>query len=122
MDLWERSQHAGLVGDSEAEGAAREGRTASGGKEEDDAVAWIYQDRVLSGKIRQAVLQAIKMEGGGCLLPDDQCTKTRRPVAEVLQEKHPDMCAPPWITPRVQPSMITRKYPKRYPSTSQRMT
>ena len=38
MDLWERVQHAGLVGDAEAEGSAQEGRAASGGEEEDDAV------------------------------------------------------------------------------------
>ena len=31
---------------------------------------------------------------GGCLLPDDQCTKTGRPVAEVFQEKHLDMRVP----------------------------
>ena len=38
MDLWERGQHAGLVGDTEAEGAAREGMAAFSGKEEDDAL------------------------------------------------------------------------------------
>ena len=35
MDLWERDIHVGLVGDAEAEGAAREGTAASGGEEED---------------------------------------------------------------------------------------
>ena len=35
MDLWERGLHAGLVGDAEAEGAAREGIATSGGEEED---------------------------------------------------------------------------------------
>ena len=39
MDLWERGQHTALVGDAKAEGAAQEGRAASGGKEEDNAVA-----------------------------------------------------------------------------------
>ena len=34
MDLWERGIYAGLVGNTEAEGAAREGRSACGGKEE----------------------------------------------------------------------------------------
>ena len=33
-------------------------------------------------------------DGGRCLLPDDQCTKTERPVAEVLWENHPDMRVP----------------------------
>ena len=39
MDLWDRGIHAVLVGDAEAEGSAREGRAASGGEEEDEAVA-----------------------------------------------------------------------------------
>ena len=39
MDLWERGLTAGLLTDSEAEGAAREFRAAIGGEEEDEAVA-----------------------------------------------------------------------------------
>ena len=54
---------------------------------------------MLSGKLRQAVRQATDREGGGCLLPDDQCTKTGRPVAEVLREKHQDMRVPPVENP-----------------------
>ena len=45
-------------GDAEAEGAAQEGRAASGGKEEDTAVARSYHETVLSGKLRQAVRRA----------------------------------------------------------------
>ena len=52
MDHWERGLHAGLVGDAKAEGAAREGRAASLGEEEDEAVAWSYHNTVLSGKLR----------------------------------------------------------------------
>ena len=58
MDLWERSLHAGLVGDAEVEGAAREGRATSGGEEEDEVVARISHDTVLYGKLRKAVSQA----------------------------------------------------------------
>ena len=58
-----------------------------------------YHDRVLSGKLRQAVRQATDREGGGCLLPDDHCTKNGRPVAEVLYEKHPDMRSTPVENP-----------------------
>ena len=85
MDLCERGLHAGLVGDAEAKGAAREGRAASGGEEEDEAVARSYHNTVLSGKLQQAVCRATDREGGGCLVLDDQCTKTGRPVAEVLR-------------------------------------
>ena len=58
-------------------------------------MAWGLHKTVLSGKLRQAVRRATDREGGGCLLPEDQCTKTGRPVAEVLREKHPDMRVPP---------------------------
>ena len=85
MDLWDRGRHAGLVGDAEVEGADREGRAASGGEEEDDAVARTYHGTVFSGKLRQDFRRATDREGGGCLLQDDQCTKTGRPVAEVLR-------------------------------------
>ena len=40
MDFWERVLHAGLVGDADAEGSAREGRAASIGEEEEEAVYW----------------------------------------------------------------------------------
>ena len=74
MDLWERGQHAGLVGDVDTEGAAREVRDAFSGKEEDDAVARSFHETVLLGKLCQAVRQATDREGGGFLLPGDKCT------------------------------------------------
>ena len=55
MDLWKRGLHARLVGDAKAEGAAREGRDASGREEENKKMARIYHDTVLSGKLGQAV-------------------------------------------------------------------
>ena len=100
MDLLERGLHAGLVGDTKAEGAAREGRAASGEEEEDEAAARSYHDIVFSGNPRQSARRSTNREGGGCLLPNNQCTKTGRPVAEVLWEKHPDMHVPPMENPR----------------------
>ena len=85
MDLWERGLHAGLVEDDEVEGAAREGRATLGGEEEYEAVARSYHDTVLSVNLIQAVYLETDREGGGCLLPDDQCTKIRQPVPEVLR-------------------------------------
>ena len=75
MDLWERVQHAGLVGDAKAERATREGRATFSGKEEDDAVARSFHKTVLLGKLWQAVRRATNWEGGECLLPDNQFTK-----------------------------------------------
>ena len=87
------------MGDAEAEGAAREGRAAFSGEEEDNTVARSFHETVLSGKLRQAVCWATDREGGGCLLPEDKCTKTGRPVAEALRDKHPDMRVPPVENP-----------------------
>ena len=86
-------------GDAKAEGDALEGRAAFGSEEKEDAVARSYQDTVLSGKLRQSVRRSTNREGGGCLLPDDQCTKTGRQVAEVLKEKHRYMRVPPVENP-----------------------
>ena len=55
MDLWERDLHAGLVVDTEAEGAVREGKATSGGEEEDEAVARSYHNTLLSGNLRQVI-------------------------------------------------------------------
>ena len=99
MDLWDRGLHGGLVGDAEAEGDAREGRAASGRKEEEEAVSRSYHDKVLFGKLWQDVRWATAREGAGCLLPGEQCTKTGQPVAEVLRGEHPDMRVPPVENP-----------------------
>ena len=69
------------------------------GEEEDDAVARSFYKTVLSGKLRQDVRQATVWAGGGCLLPGEKCTKTGRPVADVLREKHPDMRVHPVVKP-----------------------
>ena len=99
MNLWERGLHAGLVGGAEAEGTDSEGRAAIGGEYEYEAVAQSYHDAVLSVKLIHTVRWATDSEGGGCLLPDDQCIKTGRQVAEVLREKHPYMHVPPVENP-----------------------
>ena len=48
MDLWERGIHAGLLGDTKSEGAARVGRAASGKEDEEEAKARSYHKRLLS--------------------------------------------------------------------------
>ena len=115
MDLWERGQHAGLVWDAEAEGASREGRAAFSGKDEDDAMARSFHKTVLSGKLHQAVRRATNREGGGCLLPGDKCTKTGRPVADVLREKHPGMRVPPVENPTCVAFEVYEEVPETVP-------
>ena len=104
MDLWERGQHAGLVGDAEAEGAAHKVRAAFSSEEEGGAVAQSFHETVLSGKLWQAVRWSTDWEEGVCILPEYLCTKTGRSVAEILREKHPNMRAPLCKTLRAHPS------------------
>ena len=54
-----------------------------------------YHKTVMPGKLNQAVHRATCREEVGCLLPDNQCTKTGRPVSEILQENQPDTRVPP---------------------------
>ena len=54
---------------------------------------------ILSGKLSQAVRPATNMKGVGCILLYDQCTNTGQPVADILQEKHPNMHVPPVENP-----------------------
>ena len=63
----------------------------------------------------QAVRQATNREGGGCLLPDDQCTKNGRPVVDVLRENHPDMCVIPMEKPTSAAFEEYEKVPKMVP-------
>ena len=91
MELWRGVLHTVLVGYVEAWGAYRELRESKGGEEEYESISQNYHSAVLLGKLRQTIRQATDREGGGCLLPDDQCTKTGRLFVEVLQEKHTDM-------------------------------
>ena len=52
---------------------------------------------------------------GRCLLPDDQCTKIGRLVAEVLREKHPDMQAPPVEKPACAAFKEYKEVPETVP-------
>ena len=77
-------------------------------------MARIYHNTVMSGKLCQAVRRATDREGGGCLLPNDQCIKTGRLVAEVLQENHPDM----HVSPLENPMCTAFKEYKEVPETA----
>ena len=69
----------------------------------------------MSGKLRQAVRRETNREGGWCLLPGDQCTKTRRPVAAVLRMKHLDMRVHPVENPTCAAFEEYKEVPERVP-------
>ena len=66
-------------------------------------------------KLRQAVCWATDREGGGCLLPDDQYTKTGQPVEDVLRDKHPDMRVPPAENPACATFEVYEEVPETVP-------
>ena len=68
-----------------------------------------YHITVLSGKLSHAICQANDREGGGCLLLNDLCNNTGRPVAEVLWDKHPDKQVPPRLKSHMRSLQKKRK-------------
>jgi hypothetical protein len=91
MDLWEQGCHAALVDDTEAEVGSRGTSTRA---PDDETLARAFNARVLSGRLHSAVRNLTNRGGGGVLAADGVCTKTGRPVLEVLQGKHPELRDP----------------------------
>ena len=90
--------HTGMVGGALADGRAREGRVEIHVEEEEHHLERSFHRNGLLGNLRQKFCQATNRRGGG-LLPGYICTKIGRPVVDVLQEKHPDICLPPMENP-----------------------
>ena len=93
MDLWQQGKAAAMVESLERATAANIARRPAMPTEDTEARA--FNARVLNGELRTAVRVLTSRDGGGVLAPDDQCTKTGRPVLSVLREKHPAMRDPP---------------------------
>ena len=55
----------------------------------EDTEARSFHAKVSSGRLRAAVRNLAHGETGRVYQPDDPCSKTSRPVLEVLQDKHP---------------------------------
>jgi hypothetical protein len=88
LRLWTDGHYDTLVQDIVRE--AMRGAGSGRGTADEDIIARKYNSMVLDGKLRTAVRFATDHGGGGVLLPQDLCTKTGRPVMEVLHSQHPD--------------------------------
>ena len=122
IDIWESGLHEGLIGDSEVEGAVREGRAASGGEEEDEAVAQSYHNMVLSGILSQAVYSETVREGGGGVSSQITNAKILGNRLQRFSGRSNCTCeSTPWNIPRAQPSRSMGRYQKQHPSNSRRM-
>ena len=95
MDLWEAGHFKALVDDTENESLSH--RPSTRIPTEDTQQARTFNARVLSGRLRSAVRHLTDRSGGGVLQPDDSCTKTGRPVWQILQAKHPPLRDPLYL-------------------------
>ena len=91
MDLWDQGHFKALVDNTEGEVLSRH---PSSRPPDEEAQARSFNARVLSGRLRSAVRSLTNRSGGGVRQPDDLCSKSGRPVWQVLQEKHPDLRDP----------------------------
>ena len=89
MDYWAEGSYDGLISDTIAESHPGGAPPAS-----DESKARAYNNKVNSGRLRQAVRTLTSRDGGPVLQPSDRCTKTNRPVIDVLRDKHPPLRMP----------------------------
>jgi hypothetical protein len=94
MDCWDQGHFTALIDDSKAEMKAN--ARPRNRQADPEVTARAFDARVLTGR-RSAVRHLTSREGGGVLQPADLCTKSGRPVVEVLREKHPDLREPPSV-------------------------
>jgi hypothetical protein len=88
LTLWIGGQYNALVQD--IVGKAMRGVDSGRDTADEELIARKYNHMVLDSKLRAAVHFTTACNGSGVLLPQDACTKTGRPVMEVLQSQHPD--------------------------------
>jgi hypothetical protein len=94
MDLWDQGSFQALVDDTEQEALSKVSKPRA---QDDESIARAFNARVLSGRLRSAVRNLTSREAGGVLSADGICSKTGRPVVDVLREKHPDIRDPPSV-------------------------
>ena len=92
---------------------SREVRVARSNEEEEDHLARSFHITFLSGKLQQEVHWYNDRDGGG-LLPWYVCMKTGRPVADVLQEKHPNIHVIPVGNPTCAAFEEYEEVPERF--------
>ena len=93
LKMWELGQYDALVEATEDDILCNVGNGSR--KADMESMARAFNEKVMSGRLRQATRLFLEREGGkGVLAPDDVCTKTGRPVIDVLNEKHPELRDP----------------------------
>ncbi|KAL3822014.1 hypothetical protein ACHAXA_003000 [Cyclostephanos tholiformis] len=97
LDAWDAGRYVALVKEVE------EANLDSGGggrrvdvrrQDKTTSLARRYDAMVLGGKVRAAVRMVTNRGTGGPYRPNDLDSKSRRPVIDVLREKHPESVVP----------------------------
>ncbi len=90
MDAWEANRIVSLARDvEEANNEDGHGTSHRQGWNGETGGRRFY-NTILDGNIRAAVRHITDREKGGIYGLRDTCTKTDRPVLEIMREKHPD--------------------------------
>ena len=88
MDLWEAKKHSTLINDTLRSNLTLQ-KPRKKSTEPADHTEKVFARLLLQGKLRQAVRWVTGREKGGVLHPTDIDAKTGKPVAEVLESRHP---------------------------------
>ena len=90
MDMWEQGLFDGLVHDT----ILNSRHSPMQQQTDNEQICQQYNPQVLSGRLRPAVRHITDRDKGKVLQAKDLCTKTGKPVIEVLQSKHPSLQMP----------------------------
>ena len=92
LDLWDQLMFDALVDDTVAQ---LQGPRGPQRERDEETEARVFANTVAGGRLRKAVNNLCRPEGGkGILHPDDISEKDGIPVIDVLRSKHPKMRDP----------------------------
>jgi len=92
LDAWAAGEFSALVSDTE-----RECTSATSDPPSDidiNRAGRSFHTKLVRGRVRQAVRHLTNRASGGVIDPDGVCTKTGRPVIDVLRDEHPQLRMP----------------------------
>ena len=115
INLCERGQHAGLVGDAEAEGLPERAGLPLAARRRTRLSQGATMARYCKVRYVRLSFEQPTERGEGVPSQMTNAQKTGDRLQRSSGRSTPTCVPPPWKTPRVQPARSFRKYPKQYP-------
>ena len=94
LEAWKNGHYLALIKDIEEANLEDGWGTAHDREFKFEEAGKKYNSMIRRGQVRSAVGIVTNHDLGGLYLPTDKCTKTGRPVIDILREQHPEAMIP----------------------------